>query len=142
MQKIIVKGRTFEYRALLKSEGAMWDVDEKVWYFISQSEQETRAILEDWNNRDRRTIAYVDKVVERAQAKRERVVVYFECDDIAYAEQHFTMTEQEREIAIISIEESGKVYVDLAGHVRDSEGLTLRDVDELREINWEKDFQC
>lgn len=142
MQKIIVKGKTYEHRDELKQDGANWDRENKVWYFLAMNEQAERSILRKWNDKERRTWAYVDKVAERAQTKRERVVVYFECDDIADAELRFTMTEQEREIALVSIEESGLVYVDLTGRVRDSEGLTLRDVDELRPIDWAKDFLC
>ena len=142
MRKIIVNGKTYEHRDELKKDGANWDRENKVWYFLAMNEQAERSILNKWNDKELRTVAYVDMVAERALAKRERVVVYFECDDIADAEGRFTMTEREREIAMTDIEESGKVYVDLTGRVRDSEGLTLRDVDELRPINWEKDFQC
>ena len=51
------------------------------------------------------------------------------------------MTDEAEDVAQRSIIEFGKVFVDLNGNIRDPEGLTLADVDEVRELDLKKDFK-
>lgn len=61
MYKVIVKGRTYDQREALKRDGANWDNDAKVWYFLCGNEQAKYSALCNWNNKALRTWAYVDK---------------------------------------------------------------------------------
>ena len=139
MYKVIVKGRTYEQRAELKKDGANWDKDAKVWYFLCNEQAKTK-ILHDWNNKELKVWAYVDESETPAERDLSRVVVWFKCDTITDIECHIDMTDDERDIANDNLTEYGKVYIDLTGHVRHADALTLADVDELRAGDWDKDF--
>lgn len=84
--------------------------------------------------------AYVDKSETPAERDLSRVVVWFKCDTITDIECHIDMTDDERDIANDNLTEYGKVYIDLTGHIRHADALTLADVDELRAGDWDKDF--
>ena len=143
MHKVIVKGRTFPVKDELKSVGANWDKEHKYWYFNCGNEQAMHTVLKDWNDKERKIFAYVEEGerTEAPEIPKERVVLWFKCDDIENVRETFLTTPEAREIAIQSIEACGKVYVDMYGTIRDPEGLTLTDVDEVRELDPSKDLQ-
>ena len=55
MYKVVVKGRTYDYRGELKQHGANWDAVNKVWYFNCMNERAMKSVLHDWNDRERRS---------------------------------------------------------------------------------------
>lgn len=139
MYKVVVKGGTYVYRDELKQNGANWDAVNKVGYFNCMNEHAMKSALRDWNDRERRTFAYVEEGAE--EAPKERVVVWFKCNNIENVDGRFLMTDEAEDVAQRSINEFGKVFVDLNGNIRDPEGLTLADVDEVRELDLKKDFK-
>ncbi|MBR4432325.1 MAG: hypothetical protein IKS76_03875 [Paludibacteraceae bacterium] len=143
MYKVIVKGRTYDIRDELKRDGANWDKEHKYWYFLCGNEQATRSALKAYNDKERKIFAYVEEGerTEAPERPRERVVLWFTCDNIANVHEVYLKSEEAEETALRSIRDFGKVYVDMNGDIRDPEGLTLADVDEVRELDLSKDLR-